>query len=88
MIDIESLRKFGFGDFEFLRKEQRDELHRMTLIRQLEDRFFTVRVVYVNEEWQIDFLNLDNDQNGEILYQYLPEEYTLEDVLFLLEKLE
>ncbi len=88
MITTDKLKKLGFNGFDFLRKEQRDSFERMALITLIENRQFTVRVILKNNSWCIDFIQLDGDINGEVLSKYLHPDYSLEDVVNVIKRME
>lgn len=64
------LNLLGFRAFDFLRKEDRDGLKRLSWSGLLENHLLTVRLINKSDEWQVDYLNIDNDEENNLKAKY------------------
>lgn len=81
MINENDLKVLGFTQFEHLRKQYRDGVLRMTWVGSIENYFVTVRVVFQEDIWKLELLEIDNDFQEYFMKKYFPENYTLDHIL-------
>lgn len=58
-LEYNYLRELGFNDFVHLRKTERDGRKRMAWMQIIDEEILTIRIVLINNEWFVDYVNPD-----------------------------
>lgn len=68
MYNEKYLKRLGFTEFEHLHKAKRDMLRRLFAVTYVENSCFTIRLVYLNNIWEIDCFSFEGDENIYVHY--------------------